>query len=292
MDSHDVSPCRWAVLQDEKPEGSQELVDLPPHEQVARGQELLRLLWEPVTASTSSASEARSFSPLQSSPQANLDQREAQQPLTSGSFQPACGTTVHEQSWQTVSQRPQHVLNLHSCIGDSQSQSDICASPGRACASSCSQRSGADQRFLDLNDLIDDTRCHKSTHSDASTTTPREALEEVSPYDGHDVPLLSDAIPADASHIPVYKSSFSVHGAPMQPNAPWQYMHASPSFAAVQDHLYHATKPSNQACTQSPLTSIPPNGLVWQSPAWQWSAPQSMAPNSMAPQFSPISARC
>lgn len=57
----DATPCRWAIAQkvmtsvkdglDDKPTIPKELVDLTPHAQVSRGQELLQLLWEPTSPS-------------------------------------------------------------------------------------------------------------------------------------------------------------------------------------------------------------------------------------------------
>lgn len=45
----DVSPCRWAATFQDTAAASTQLVDLAPNEQLSRGQELLRLLREPVT---------------------------------------------------------------------------------------------------------------------------------------------------------------------------------------------------------------------------------------------------
>jgi hypothetical protein len=270
-------------------------VDLPPHVQVARGQELLRLLWEPLAPSNQV--------------QITIDAggRESMFGQMAGQLAPEAAPALapEDYSWQQVQHQQsqchsQHILNLNACIQDGQVQH---AASSTLDASVQLQQCGgiAEQRFLDLNDLIDDTRCQKSGDtphalSDASTATPREPLEDISIYEVLDASLIADIMPADVAKMSGCKPLLATPGTPMQNNNAWQYLQPGHRCMPAQEHYPRpAMAMSQQACGQAPQPCPAPlqcpqisGQQVWSAP-WQWSAPAVSThaiSNSIAPQFS------
>jgi hypothetical protein len=176
------------------------------------------------------------------------------------------------------------------------------------------QKRGMDQRFLDLNDLIDDSRCQRNTDtpnalSDASTGTPREPMEDIHIYDGFDASLNADIMPTERA-MPAFKP---VYVAPrpqvtQNSNETWQCSPLGPGlgYVSAPEQYPRQTLPMNQGLAQMPLPmsqglplsqSLPmtqglpcshASGQVW-PPQWQWTAPPMSAvatTNSIAQQFS------
>jgi hypothetical protein len=210
------------------------------------------------------------------------------------------GTAVaYDAMWQTA---PQQVLSLNACVEAPTPVECPQAMHHR-------QRGAEQQRFLDLNVLIDDRRCQRTFSSDtcqmrsdtpnalsdASTDTPREPIEDINIYEVLDASLIADIMPADPTAVPGYKHSLPPPGMPpasahISNNDGWQYLQPGHGCVSAQEHYpCHSLPMINQGMPpQLPLTCHAVSGQVWQ-PQWQWTSPQmSTMPvmNSIAPQFS------
>lgn len=203
-----------------------------------------------------------------------------------------------------------NVLNLNACIDDMRCQNEAVASASRASATNSQQKGVVEQRFLDLNVLIDDNRSQRSSDtpkalrsdtpnalSDASTATPREPIEEISIHEVLDASLIADIMPVEAANMHAFKPALAAAGTHVQRNDGWQYLQPGPGCVPQQEHYPCPTVPMNQGCpqlSQLPLTCPAVSGQVW-PPQWQWTAPPMSTPlhslNSIAPQFSATDAR-
>lgn len=261
--NEDMSPCRWAAAFEENAPGSsssggQELIDLPLEEQISRGQELLRLLWEPVTPSTPAAN---------STPAPALAPQEVSRS--------SCAGLAPSPRADTSRSRPQHVLSLTECLEDPRFQYDAAASSEQSCASTLKQpRAVSEQRCLELSDLLDCKLCpprSETPHalSDASTATPRDP-EDVSLYEGVNMAALMPAMTASSK------------------SDAWQHLQAGRACVPSQEQYGQKQMPMNQGSPQLPLPSNNVNGQMWPM-QWQWPTPVMGAPaatNLIAPQFS------
>jgi len=292
MDSNvDVSPCRWAASFQESAIGpvESELVDLPLHEQVARGQALLRLLWEPLTpqsreASSSSTPVSRSSSEVPCkdffAELANLFSQEPLKPAPSHSM--LLSTSAYDHVLHTAPH--QRVLNLNECLEDS---------------GSVRQKAVTEQRCLDLNDLLDGARCMKRSDtphslSDASTNTPRDPIEDISIYEVLDSSLIEDIMPVHAANLAGCPPISAAAGTPVLRTDAWQYLQPGPGCVSTPEHYPCPTMPMNQGCTHLPTTCHNVNVQMWPL-QWQWPAPVmgATAPlNLNAPKFSTTPPLC
>lgn len=171
----DASPCRWAaVIGDQDADSETDLVDLPLCEQKARGQELLRLLWEPQSPCVAEAAQA-SFTQVT--------------PLQTGLCSASQDTDVEVRVKNTFVElvRASHKGMLRR----SQSESDLCNLAHDTGAFLQVKQPRCKPEILNLNACLPDLSCHgmlDGSHdlSDASTDTPRESLEDLSSFDACD----------------------------------------------------------------------------------------------------------
>lgn len=286
----DVSPCRWAASFQESATGpvESELVDLPLHEQVARGQALLRLLWEPLTpqsraASSSSTPVSRSPSEVHWDSLAELGHsfiQELLKPAPRHSM--LVGTSADDHALHTAPY--QHVLSLNECLED---------------CGSVKQKAVTEQRCLDLNDLLDGARCIKRSDtphslSDASTNTPRDHIEDISIYEVLDSSLIEDIMPVQAANMAGCPPISAAAGTPVLITDAWQYLQPGPGCVSTPEHYPCPIMPINQGCTHFPTTCLDVNVQMWPL-QWQWPAPTMGATahlNLSAPNFSTTPPLC
>lgn len=176
----DSSPCRWAAMfHDKGSDSDPEFVDLTPHEQRSRGQELLKLLWEP------------------------LIPHEVVQPAPASEVQPQANMLFeHQRLTSNVNVRVKNtfielVASSRGC-GLKRSQSDSMLIHASIDNSTGPVVEFIDRNFsdiqlqhvvkphvLNLSACLHKSHCHETADllldlSDASTNTPRESLEDAS----------------------------------------------------------------------------------------------------------------
>jgi len=262
MSANDVAePCRWASAFQDGTDGETQFINLTPQEQVSRGQELLRLLWEPVTPRS-----AAQPSPATCPQALSLEAK--------SSF----GSSSQDQLQHEVAARR---IELSSCIdsGDSQCQKNrdgFFDGPSNAQL----QHAWGKHRILDLSACLDEGRREKHLDtlpplSEASTNTPRDPVEDTSsndvlsrPTSPHDALLSADVGPDRAMDTPSFEPSlpYTQHCS----DSAWQRLPADLGLNSTQQPLQSATQ-SNLQCmpTQVPFPHHTMNGNAW-SPTWQW----------------------
>lgn len=287
----DVEPCRWAALfHDARLDVGAELVDLPPHEQVARGQELLRLLWEPLPCE---ASEPRIVLPQQSpAPEAQMRVKNTfiemvaspcRRRLTRSQSDSAIPRLVDGTSKQQVLNLSDHP-NCDQCrdnASDGQEQlsgdRDSIERTSSNSAPAGTQHRMRKHNVLDLDACIKPPCCHvpkphvlsltaclayswsqtstEADFSDTSTDTPRGSIEDISSRDVLEASMIADIMPEDCVEMP----------GPQVAAVGW---HTNPHPDASHClGLGSARRPTK--CPSEEPTTI---GEAWSSP-WQWTAP-------------------
>jgi len=207
------SPCRWAAMfNDDGSDSDTQLTDLSPREQIARGQQLLKLLWEPVTprevtqpkqvtelpsAAANEFHEPRSLSSelkvhvkntfveLDKSPcRRSLQRSQSDSALLSGSLRCAdeCDASV---SFGVPESKTEKTSNVTLAADQSESQCKV-----------------VKPQVLTLSTCLSDGQWRESTDrcvelSDASTDTPRDSVEDLSIHEAFDAVLAGELMPED-----------------------------------------------------------------------------------------------
>lgn len=205
------SPCRWAAaFKDEDPsfQLADQFVDLSPKEQVARGQELLRLLWEPVTPCTTSASSPQEVAIDLDSTSTSSDTKAPV--LVKNTFielAPEGDNPIRRTRSDSAIcvGGNQCILNLMSCLDEDKCQKNISPLSEHFSESSQLERKVSAPRILDLSACLDDQNEKQqdalATLSNASTGTPREVIEDISIYDVPDSSLVAPFLPEGHANV-------------------------------------------------------------------------------------------
>lgn len=219
LDLHgDSSPCRWAAMfNDDGSDCATQLTDLSPHEQIARGQQLLKLLWEPVTPREVTHSKQVAELPLATTNEfCKPDKRPSE-------------LKVHiKNTFVELDKSPCTVRNLTRSQSDSallngsmryagECDAPISFSmPEAKCQNNSNaivdaDRSGLQSKVvkpqvLTLSNCLGDTWWQESTDrcvelSDASTDTPRESVEDLSINEVFDSSLAGELMQEDDSNF-------------------------------------------------------------------------------------------
>lgn len=198
----DASPCRWAAMfNDVRSDSETQLMDLSPREQRARGQVLLRLLWEPFAPEDESMPSAES-TPVQS-------HRDASEPR-----QIASEVNVHIKNTFIQEGASLSRQNLKRSNSDSALLSgsinvtfddEVAIIPAFGHSSKMSftgatlvQEEEASGRQKPETLTLSACLCvHEGDHSEASTETPRDSIEDLSNYEACDALLMRDLAPEE-----------------------------------------------------------------------------------------------
>jgi len=261
--SGDYSPCRWArMFNDGGADSDRGLVDLTPCEQQSRGQELLRLLWEPVMP----CAVGQSLPALEPQPPSSKMNLRVENTFIELVDSPCRRNINRSQSDPAIMGLSTENLASRSCADKTQCRSRhgvVDDHPHSSLADRQLQNRVVGPHTLDLHACLHDDQCwdgddmfRERVLSDASTDTPDEPIEDSSLNDVCDASLFGDTLLEsgawhrdDASHS----------------------LRLGQGYFPAQKHSAFSFMPVDQACTsaQMPFTCPATSGDTWSYP-WQW----------------------